>query len=286
MNPESKDWARLIEAVESLRREVTLLGGRVSAIESAVDINGGRGRSHGDRLRPRRDGERGHQRGADPRHRRRGRGLPRQAGLRPADPPARLGRVGPAGPGHDPGIARAGGPTGPLNDQPPIRSIAGAETPDLRDRTRPAREERALKLKITVEGKVYEVDVEVAEPEPQRPDYARLWGQARIPAPPPSAVPPPTAAAGAPVADESKVCRSPLAGVVSRLAAKAGAVDPGQRHPARAGDDEDGDRHHGPRRRQGRQDQRQRRRSHPARPGTRRVRMSPHTVGTPRRKRP
>jgi biotin carboxyl carrier protein len=79
-----------------------------------------------------------------------------------------------------------------------------------------------LKLKITVDGKVYEVDVEVAEPEPHRPDYARLWGQARIPAPPPAAIPPPTAAAGAPVADESKVCRSPLAGVVSRLAAKAG----------------------------------------------------------------
>jgi methylmalonyl-CoA carboxyltransferase 12S subunit len=36
MNPESKDWARLAEAVESLRREVALLGGRVSAIESAV----------------------------------------------------------------------------------------------------------------------------------------------------------------------------------------------------------------------------------------------------------
>ncbi len=38
MNPESKDWARLVEAVESLRREVALLGGRVAAIESASAV--------------------------------------------------------------------------------------------------------------------------------------------------------------------------------------------------------------------------------------------------------
>jgi methylmalonyl-CoA carboxyltransferase small subunit len=47
-----------------------------------------------------------------------------------------------------------------------------------------------LKLKITVDGKVYEVEVEAYEPEP--------------------------------VADESKVCRSPIAGTVARVPVQVG----------------------------------------------------------------
>jgi methylmalonyl-CoA carboxyltransferase 1.3S subunit len=76
-----------------------------------------------------------------------------------------------------------------------------------------------LKLKITVDGKVYEVDVEVAEPEP--PHAIPMPTHARMPASKPAAAPPgpPTAV---PVADESKVCRSPISGVIVRLSAQVG----------------------------------------------------------------
>jgi methylmalonyl-CoA carboxyltransferase small subunit len=78
-----------------------------------------------------------------------------------------------------------------------------------------------LKLKITVEGKVYEVDVEVSEPEPPHPNFVPpAVGQAHV-----LATPVPAAPAGpgnAPVADEAKVCRSPVAGVVVRVSAQVG----------------------------------------------------------------
>lgn len=81
-----------------------------------------------------------------------------------------------------------------------------------------------MKLKITVDEKVYEVEVEVSEPEPLRPSYLPPVGQTRIPAAPPGVAPPrPSGAAAAtPVADESKVCRSPFAGTVSRVSAQVG----------------------------------------------------------------
>jgi methylmalonyl-CoA carboxyltransferase small subunit len=76
-----------------------------------------------------------------------------------------------------------------------------------------------LKLKITVDGKAYEVEVEVSEPETPQPGFVPPPGAppARVPA----AVPPvrPTSA---PVANESKVCRSPIAGVVVRVSAQVG----------------------------------------------------------------
>ncbi|MEW4569251.1 acetyl-CoA carboxylase biotin carboxyl carrier protein subunit [Tautonia sp. JC769] len=80
-----------------------------------------------------------------------------------------------------------------------------------------------MKLKITVDGNVYEVEVEVAEPETPRHSYVPPLGHARVSAAP-TVTAPSTAPAGqqAPVADESKVCRSPLAGVVSRVAVKPG----------------------------------------------------------------
>ena len=80
-----------------------------------------------------------------------------------------------------------------------------------------------MKLKITVDGHVYEVDVEVSEPEPLQPAYVPPSAQTRVPAAAPSA-PPPARPGGAPapVADESKVCRSPFAGTVSRVAAQVG----------------------------------------------------------------
>jgi methylmalonyl-CoA carboxyltransferase small subunit len=83
-----------------------------------------------------------------------------------------------------------------------------------------------LKLKITVEGKSYEVDVEVFELEPAQPGWVPPIGQARVPAavPGPGTSPsaPAPSGAGTAVADESKVCRSPFAGVVSRIAVQVG----------------------------------------------------------------
>ncbi|MFO0954436.1 MAG: biotin/lipoyl-containing protein [Isosphaeraceae bacterium] len=85
-----------------------------------------------------------------------------------------------------------------------------------------------MKLKVTVDGKVYEVDVEVSEPEHSgQPGY--FPPPTRVPAaatPPPAAAPsaPKPAAASAPVADESKVCRSPFAGTVARVSVQPGQV--------------------------------------------------------------
>lgn len=83
-----------------------------------------------------------------------------------------------------------------------------------------------MKLKVTVDGKVYEVEVDVSEPEQPHPGYvppsgasvARLPGAGVAPASPATAAP----AASAPVADESKVCRSPIAGVVVRVSVQVG----------------------------------------------------------------
>ena len=76
-----------------------------------------------------------------------------------------------------------------------------------------------MKLRITVDQKTYEVDVEVAEDDraPLSPAHAY------IPAAPvavPSA--PPRAAAPESNVAEDKVCRSPVAGVVVRVNAQAG----------------------------------------------------------------
>jgi biotin carboxyl carrier protein len=84
-----------------------------------------------------------------------------------------------------------------------------------------ASEEPAVKLKITVDGMVYEVAVEVAEPETPQPGYVPPAAPARLPGTVP--VPPPPPRAAVPVADESKVSRSPISGVVVRV-----AVQPGQ----------------------------------------------------------
>jgi methylmalonyl-CoA carboxyltransferase small subunit len=80
-----------------------------------------------------------------------------------------------------------------------------------------------LKLKITVDGKLYEVDVEVAEPERARPGFVAPIGQVRVPAAPAPTPAAPTSGSEA-VADESKVCRSPFAGTVSRV-----EVEPGRK---------------------------------------------------------
>lgn len=80
-----------------------------------------------------------------------------------------------------------------------------------------------MKLKITVNGKAYEVEVEVFEPEQPLPGYVPPAAQVRVPAaaPQPSVSSPPAQSPGNP-ADESKVCRSPIAGVVVRVSAQVG----------------------------------------------------------------
>ncbi len=76
-----------------------------------------------------------------------------------------------------------------------------------------------MKLKITVNDKTYEVDVEAVEPEsPTAPPrgYAVESAPVRVAAAPPAA----------PVEDgtvnEEKVCRSPVSGIVVRVAAQPG----------------------------------------------------------------
>jgi methylmalonyl-CoA carboxyltransferase 1.3S subunit len=84
-----------------------------------------------------------------------------------------------------------------------------------------------VKLKITVDGKIYEVDVEVAPPE--HPIYGVggyvPMSPVRVPAPAPVPGPPPVRGPGAPVGppvNEDKVCRSPISGIVVRINAQAG----------------------------------------------------------------
>jgi biotin carboxyl carrier protein len=75
-----------------------------------------------------------------------------------------------------------------------------------------------MKLKVTVDGKVYEVDVEVApEPAPTLPTFLAQSGAAVVAANPAAA----PAAADAAV-DEDKVCRSPVAGVVVKSNVRPG----------------------------------------------------------------
>lgn len=77
-----------------------------------------------------------------------------------------------------------------------------------------------MKLKITIDQKVYEVEVEASEPE-QRPlppvGYFIQPGAVRVPA-----APAPSGAANTPVENEDKVCRSPISGIVVKVTAQAG----------------------------------------------------------------
>lgn len=76
-----------------------------------------------------------------------------------------------------------------------------------------------MKLKITVENKTYEVEVEAVEPEasPAPPrGYVIEPAPVRVPA---AAAPPP--AAEGPI-NEEKVCRSPISGIVVKVAAQRG----------------------------------------------------------------
>jgi methylmalonyl-CoA carboxyltransferase small subunit len=76
-----------------------------------------------------------------------------------------------------------------------------------------------MKLKISIDSKQYEVDVEVAEPE--------VSGHARLQAVESSAARTPVTTAVAPLPEsssvvEAKVCRSPVSGIVASVTAQPG----------------------------------------------------------------
>ncbi len=79
-----------------------------------------------------------------------------------------------------------------------------------------------MKLKITIDKKIYEVDVEAVEPESQNlppRGYVTEPAAVRVPA---AAPPKPAAASEGPV-NEEKVCRAPVTGTVVKI-----LVQPGQ----------------------------------------------------------
>jgi methylmalonyl-CoA carboxyltransferase small subunit len=79
-----------------------------------------------------------------------------------------------------------------------------------------------MKLNITIDGKTYEVDVEASEPEsPAAPTHLTGVNISSAPLRVPAAsigVPPAEAAP----ANEEKVCRSPISGIVVRVATQVG----------------------------------------------------------------
>jgi methylmalonyl-CoA carboxyltransferase small subunit len=77
-----------------------------------------------------------------------------------------------------------------------------------------------LKLKITVDGKVYEVEVEATEQDSPLPSYLMPVGRTSVPAVPVGVTP--SRPRSSPAADESKVCRSPISGVVVRVSTQVG----------------------------------------------------------------
>ena len=77
-----------------------------------------------------------------------------------------------------------------------------------------------MKLKLTIDGQTYEIDVEAAEQEPVRASRTLPVAAERPPADRYQPVRP-TAPVNDSVADESKVCRSPVAGVVVKVSVQA-----------------------------------------------------------------
>ncbi len=77
-----------------------------------------------------------------------------------------------------------------------------------------------MKLKITIDEKIYEVDVEASEPEPAPlPMVGPLLHASVGQVPSAGFASSPT---GEEAADENKVCRSPLNGIVVGIAAQVG----------------------------------------------------------------
>ncbi len=86
-----------------------------------------------------------------------------------------------------------------------------------------------MKLKITVDNKTYEVDVEAAEPEAVPPPrgYVAQPAMIRVPAMASAPAAALVSASGGAV-NEEKVCRSPINGVVIKVLAQPGqSIQPG-----------------------------------------------------------
>ena len=79
-----------------------------------------------------------------------------------------------------------------------------------------------MKLRLTVDGKVYEVDVEVAEAEQPHPTYVPPAGQSAPNVTSSGGGAAAEAGGNEQIADESKVCRSPIAGVVVQTPVQVG----------------------------------------------------------------
>jgi methylmalonyl-CoA carboxyltransferase small subunit len=79
-----------------------------------------------------------------------------------------------------------------------------------------------LKLKIGIDGSEYVVDIEVLEDDTAPEGYFPPHGQMTTVRPVPLEVPPPEAVPAGEGADESKICRSPVAGVVMKVNIQAG----------------------------------------------------------------
>ncbi|MGB2628634.1 MAG: biotin/lipoyl-containing protein [Candidatus Acidiferrum sp.] len=84
-----------------------------------------------------------------------------------------------------------------------------------------------MKLKVTVDGRVYEVEVEVApEPAPVLPKFMVQSAAAAVPA---GTVPGGIATGGAEEGlDEARLCRSPISGIVVKSNVRLGqTIEPG-----------------------------------------------------------
>jgi methylmalonyl-CoA carboxyltransferase small subunit len=82
-----------------------------------------------------------------------------------------------------------------------------------------------LKLRITIDGKAYEAEVEILEDEESEHPYVPYTPAPESYTPPPlPVVPAAPRIANDPINDPGKVCRSPVTGLVIKV-----SVEPGQR---------------------------------------------------------
>jgi methylmalonyl-CoA carboxyltransferase small subunit len=81
-----------------------------------------------------------------------------------------------------------------------------------------------LKLQIGIDGKTYEVEVEVLEndAQPRQPNTASYRPQPALVQPEPAVGGPAKAPAARETAEEAKLCRSPVTGIVIKVNVKPG----------------------------------------------------------------
>ena len=186
-----------VSGLVSADRPSTTLGAALSAPRpvptTAARFSAPLGRSWAGR-----SAARGDHRGGPAGHRRDGGGVSRRTRARPAGPAAGLRSLGPAGPRLGHGVAQVGGAAVGLRTQGSGLKAQGPVTGVTLELGRKSRAESRkaqgvqqhgvrVKLKITVDGKTYEVDVEVAAARTSDlrcgrvfPDVARAGAGARL----------------------------------------------------------------------------------------------------------